>query len=222
MLIQKLGQYELSQLDEFTYNLKIYKNNKILYKVIKKILHTTIYDEDTDSIFFSADKVNSLQQFLFNIHNSKIPQNIWLTMIDELTKQILYLKQKSYGFFGFNISDILVINGNTFIYCSGENLLKLAQDNFIFYSPIDLPYFGNPELYELTKLPHNINYKCSFYSLGVLFIFCFLNEYLLVGNVIKSQEEIETILTPIKNTKIYWFLKRCVHPFIHKRSLLLI
>ena len=84
------------------------------------------------------------------------------------------------------------------------------------------PYFSNPEIIKLTTLPAEINYKCCYYSLGVLVVFCLLNNYLLVGNEIKSVEEIENIIKPLLNTKIYWFIKRCLYENIDKRQLLLI
>jgi serine/threonine protein kinase len=92
----------------------------------------------------------------------------------------------------------------------------------IFYQPIKTPYFSNPEIMELTSLPSEINYKCSFYSLGVLVVLYLLNNFLLVGNEIKRVDEIENILRPIYNTKIYWFIKRCLEENIDKRVLLLI
>jgi serine/threonine protein kinase len=126
-----------------------------------------------------------------------------------------------YGFYGFDINDILVID-DIFIFCSAEHLLPIVDDNIIFYSPIKTPYFSSPEILELTTLPSEINYKCSYYSLGALVVFCLLNKYLLVGNEIKSLEEVEVILSPLYNTKIYWFIKRCLEENVDKRVLLLI
>jgi len=45
---------------------------------------------------------------------------------------------------------------------------------------------------------------------------------LLVGNEIKTSDEIENVLASYKNTKIYWFIKRCLNEKIDKRKLLLI
>ena len=46
--------------------------------------------------------------------------------------------------------------------------------------------------------------------------------YLLVGNEFKTSEEIDKILEPLFNTKIYWFLKRCFDDEINNRKLLLV
>ena len=120
-----------------------------------------------------------------------------------------------------DINDILTID-NTFIFCSTKNLLPVIEDNIIFYYPIKSPYFSSPEIIKLTNLPSEINYKCAFYSLGALVVFYVLNNYLLVANELKSVEEIDKILEPLYNTKIYWFIKRCLEDDINNRVLLLI
>jgi hypothetical protein len=185
------------------------------------MLKSTHYDSETKSMFFSAEKVIPLKTFLLDNQENKLDTGICIKMIDDLTKQMNYLKKYNYGFYGFNINDILVIDG-TFVFCSTEYLKPLIGDNFIFVSPINHAYFSNPELLKLTTLPSEIDYKCSYYSLGVLVIYCLLNKYLLVGNEIKSDEIVDKTLEPLKNTKIYWFLKRCLDEKIDKRKLLLI
>lgn len=208
----------ITQISEFTYSLKLEGDYvSVLCHSIKQILRSIHYDEEKSSIFFSAESVLPFKEFLMTYKTHKI----CIKMIDNLTKQMNYLKNIGYGFYAFDVNDILTID-NTFIFCRTQHLLPIIENNFIFYEPIKKPYFSNPEIIKLTSLPSEINYKCSFYSLGVLVVLYLLNNYLLVGNEIKNVEEIETILMPIYNTKIYWFIKRCLEENIHKRVLLLI
>ena len=52
--------YKISQLNEFTYSLKIYGDAvNPMYKTIKQLVKTVQYDMETNSIFFSAEKVIS-------------------------------------------------------------------------------------------------------------------------------------------------------------------
>jgi hypothetical protein len=178
-------------------------------------------DYETNSIFFSAENVIPLKKYILDEKNKRISHATCIKLIDDLSKQICYLNKIGYGFYGFDINDILIID-NSFIFCSSQYLLELDNDNIIFTSPIKLPYFSNPELLKLTSLPSKINYKCCYYSLGLLVVFLLLNNYLLVGNELKMFEEIDKILQPLHNTKIYWFLKRCLDDDINNRKLLLV
>ena len=56
--------YEISQINEFTYSLKIYGDVdgdgdtvNPMYKTIKKMVKSVQYDYETVSIFFSAEEV---------------------------------------------------------------------------------------------------------------------------------------------------------------------
>ena len=73
----------------------------------------------------------------------------------------------------------------------------------------------SPEISNITTLPSKIHYQSSYYSLAALVIYCFLNKTELEKLDVKKED---TLLKPIFYTKIYWFLKRC----LHKRILLLI
>ena len=214
--------YDLTQINEYTYSLKIHGHNIIpLYQTIINMLKNAYYDNETETIIFTAENIKPLKNILFNKNDNKMGLNQCIKMIDELTKQISYLKTINYGFYGFDINDILVIDG-IFLFCNTQYLYPLYKDNFLFIEPLSQPYFSSPEIIKLTILPTEINNKCSYYSLGVLVIFCLLNNYLLVSNELKTPEEIENIIKPIFNTKIYWFLKRCLEPNLEKRVLMLI
>jgi serine/threonine protein kinase len=213
-----MKKQDITQISDFTYSLKINGDYvSVLYQSIKKVIKSIHYDEEKSVIFFSAEKVLPFKEYL--LENKTYKKCI--KMIDDLTKQIIYIKNMGYGFYGFDVNDIVTID-NKCILCSTQYLLPVIEDNIIFYSPIKTPYFSSPEVIKLTNLPSEINYKCSFYSLGVLVVFYLLNNYLLVGNEIKSVDEIEKIILPLYNTKIYWFIKRCLEENINKRALLLI
>ena len=216
------NSYDLDHINEFTYSLKIYgENNYILYRIIKKMLKSSYYDTDSSTLFFVAENIISLKDCLLKSTEKRLPYKHCLKMINDLTKQIIYLKNVDYGFYGFDIEDILKID-NTYIFCSTRYLMTLTYDTFVFVSPIKSPYFSNPEIIELTTLPSEISHKCVYYSFGLLMTFCLLGTYLLVGNEIKSEEEIDKNLYSLNNTKIYWFLKRCLEEKSNKRVLLLI
>jgi len=217
-----VNSYKLISINEFTYNLKMngLLSNQIYY-TIEKMISMSYYDAETNSIFFSAENVIPLKKYILD--KNSISHATCIKLIDDLSKQIFYLKKQNYGFYGFDIHDILCVD-DTFIFCSSQYLLELDINNetIIFTELIKKPYFSNPELFKLTSLPSKINYKCCYYSLGSLVVFLLLNNYLLVANELKMAEEIDKILEPLYNTKIYWFLKRCLDDDINNRKLLLV
>jgi hypothetical protein len=216
--------YELTKINEYNYILKIHgEHNIILYKLIKLFIKTSHINYETNTIHFSAENVEPLEHYLLT-NNNKLPllsHSKCIKLVDDLTKQLIYLNKQNYGFYGIDITNILKID-DKFIFCSTHYLLPLHNDSFIFDCPINKPYFSSPEIIKLTKLPSKINCKCCYYSIGLLVTFCLLNEYLLVGNELQSEEEIEDKLRPLHNTKIYWFIKRCLEDDINIRSLLLL
>ena len=197
-------------------------NIYLLFMYFLEQTPSATYNEYTNTIFFTAESVETLEEYLIYDKQMKMSHSTCIRMLDQLTKQIHHCKKRNYGFYGLNINDILVINKSTFIIVNATFLLPIIKDKIYFLSPIEKPYFLDPHLFKLTKLPSSIHYKCIYYSLGVLLVFCLLNNYLLVGNEEKSESEIETVLLPIKDTKLYWFLKRCFHPDRANRILLLI
>jgi hypothetical protein len=208
-----MTNYILKPINECTYNLKINgEYNIYLYKLIKKFIKTSNFDYETSSIYFCAENITPLKDL---IKNNSLSHNKCIKLIYDLTNQILYLKKLGYSFYGFDINDILVVD-ELFMFCSAEYVAPLVNELIIFYSPIKQAYFSNPELYNLTILPSEISYKCCYYSLGTLVVYCLLNAY------INKIEEIEKVIEPLYNTKIYWFIKRCLDPDINKRELLLI
>ena len=216
------NSYNLVPINDFTYSLKIngdYYNH--IYYSIQQLIKTSHFDYETNTIIFSAENVKPFKQYLLEQKNKTLSHLTCIRLIDDLTKQILYLKSLGFGFYGFDINDIITID-NTFIFCSTQHMLPLYNESFIFTSPIKHPYFSSPELFELTSLPFELSYKCCYYSLGLLVVFSLLNIYLLVGNELKTLEEIDKLLEPLYNTKIYWFLKRCLDDDINNRKLLLV
>jgi hypothetical protein len=209
-----MTNYILKPINDCTYNLKINgEYNICIYKVIKKFIKTSNLDYDTNSIYFCAENVIQFKDYLLKQKNDSLSHKKCIKLIYDLTNQILYLKKIGYSFYGFDINDILVID-DIFMCCSTRYVLPLVNELIIFNSPIKQSYFSNPELDNLTTLPSEISYKCCYYSLGSLVIYCLLNAYRV--------EQIEKVIEPLYNTKIYWFIKRCLDSDINKRELLLI
>ena len=215
--------YSIKRVSDYGYNLQLDGENfDPLFQYALYYLSACFNDEIMNAMFFTATSVTTLKEHLAD-YSFKLSHCKCIEIIDELTKQLSHLKKVGYGFYGFNIEDILVVNGCKFVICNSRCLLPINANNMLyFYEPIDNPQFIDPSMFKLTTLPAKIHYNCVYYSLGVLIVFCLLNVYLLVGNEEKTDLELERILSPIKNTKIYWFLKRLMDSDMEHRICLLI
>lgn len=216
--------YKIKHTSEFSYTWKVNGDYKydIYFSVSKtKILDNCFYDDETNTLIFSAEKVERLSDYLDTCEKGKMDYLSAIKFLHNISKQICYLYENNFSFYGFDLDDILVINKSTFFVASSSYLLPIVDGtNIVFYNPIKFPYFANPELFSINSLPCEISYKCCYYSLGILVVYCLLKTYLLVGNEIKNDTEIDKDLSPIKYTKMYWFLKRCMNSICNKRILI--
>ena len=72
--------------------------------------------------------------------------------------------------------------------------------NIAFYSP------EFKEFISKKTLPYTLHFKSGYYSFGLLCMYCYISRSAATPK--KQALTLENDLTPIINTKIYWFLKR--------------
>lgn len=212
------------------YSLQLKGPNKEQNYVIMVQLVTTIinqipnsfYDETTQEILFTAETIKNLSK---PNKQNLLTETQTIQMIQCLTKQIEYLNRNNLAFYGFDKSDIIVINESIFLIASLNYLYNLDKErNITFYTPIVKPFFSSPEFTSLKQLPAKINYKTNYYSLGALIVYFYLDIHIQLSleKETKREQTIESIFKPICYTKIYWFLLRCLKDDPEKRILLFI
>jgi hypothetical protein len=231
----KQKKLKLIKLNENTFQINFPISNDINLKVeillqyIKTIIPNAYLSNDSNisnnySIIFNTESAN----FLDNQLNSTIKTIDMLSCIQlftDLSKQIHHFFNNSFGYIGFDLDDLIIIDNKYYINFNLQYLMPLNKENAIFLDindPIQKPYFSSPEIIKLETIPYKIHYKCIYYSLGTLITYALLNIYLLVGNDIKSESEIDNLLYSIQNTKIYCCIKRCLNANIKERILLFI
>lgn len=209
----------IKKLSNVTYSLQLNSEyNLVMYEMLLKIFKLSFFDDNTDCLIFTAEKQITLSKFLKEEDEHIISYEKCIRMIDEIYKQLNYLYKNGFGLYGFDIDDIIVVNDNSFVIIN-DNYLAPLENNYLLinYLP-QIPYFNNPEINKITNLPARISYKSIYYSLGELITYSLLNN----NEIIDLDKDIEEIILPLKNTKIYWFLKRCLNKDYTKRNLLLI
>jgi hypothetical protein len=205
------------------YSITFFKYNKVLINSIIKtkiLLGTTIYGNYT-SFSFKATSVKTFKEYQEYLKNKNGSTNMAyddiLIMTHNLTNQLKYIiEHENMCFVGYNPENIIVFDNNKFAYISTEHLFDINNDNItIIYPFTRYDFFMSPELISIKFIPYEIHYKSSYYSLGCLIIYC-------INSDVNFENNIENIINnlPIKNTKLFGLLKRCLNKNPPKRSII--
>ena len=198
------------------------------------IINGGIISHDYKTIRFKANSVRQYENYIkikknININNS-------VRLLTSLTCQLNYLiTHESYSFLGYNLKDLIVIDDVKFVFL-GSELLKEINNNMVFISsPFSQnDFFISPELLEIKAIPSYIHYKTSYFSLAILLLsFLSSNEEMYDEYVLKYKDTCqvkEPIIIvnkylqslPIKNTKLFWLLSRCLEEDPKERNILYI
>uniref|UniRef100_A0A6C0B1B3 Uncharacterized protein n=1 Tax=viral metagenome TaxID=1070528 RepID=A0A6C0B1B3_9ZZZZ len=175
------------------------------------------------SLEFCAHSVEPLVDF---IKKDGVFNNVHcIHLIESLYYQSTLLENYSLGLYCLDMNEIYVINSSIFI-CIQPTFIKEVKievnrdrygekNYFSFLSPIrrDLETcFFAPEITNLVAIPAIIPYKCFYYSLGALAVYCLFKKKMDSCNA--------TILNPIAGTKLYWMLLKMLETDCKNRFIL--
>ena len=220
------------------YSINFTINSELLIHSISstKIILGATTTENYDIISFNATSVETFKQYLNGLKEMRY--NSTLKMVSDLSLQLNYLlKTYKHTFLGYNPDNLIVVDGNKYIYISNEYLLninnpdeeKKGEDEAEVtitcpFSQDD--FFMSPELYNVKELPAKVHYKTIYFSLGSIII------YGITGNqdFLKDEDDkpiyqklndtLECL--PIRGSKLYWLLKRCLDEEPKRRSIIFI
>ena len=178
------------------------------------------------SLTVTADKIEPLSSYLKR-HKKHIEYQVIEQLIDSVGRQLRYLEREDMGIASFNIDDITVFHADAAdaaaaaaaIHFAITNEDKIHDINDENYLVITAPYpkeytstataknkgFHSPEFKDFIAaktVPYNIHFKSGYYSFGLLCLYCY------VSRATTTENDLNDILAPIINTKIYWFLKQ--------------
>jgi hypothetical protein len=229
-------------------NIKITGENKIFeikfkfeaYSLINSLLKTHIIqggstDGKYKTIIFKALSVKTLEEYQKDKMKSNGKKNILISdlakMVRSLSLQLNYLIEKeSCTILGYNPADIIVINDEKFAFIGSELVANIDSEGdgsaTISYPFSTSDFFVSPELLAIKEIPSKVNFKTAYFSLGLLFIYMLLADdefYIDYLNDKHSGKILESLNNhPIKNTRLYWLLSRCLVEEPKNRSIILI
>ena len=127
-------------------------------------------------------------------------------MILHLGNQMIVLSEVGIGMLFFNLNSISVLDDTYFLISDLTNGVPLnSKEQLSLTYPLKMTGLLSPELKNISTLPVVVSITSGYYSLALLCIEC-------LG--------IDNSLDSIMNTKMYFFLQRCLHKDPHKRYFL--
>ena len=223
-----------------------YQNQSLINSLLKtKIIQGGTSTNDFKIIKFKADSVKSLYQFQEEkkkeTGKKQLHINNVASLIKTLTTQLTFLlTRERRTIIGYSPENIIVINDKIYAHIGSELISNKLENNMalISYPFTSHDFFVSPELLTIKELPSYIHYKTAYFSLGCLALYTLLSDNEFYINYLKEQEQdqdqeqkqpqepinLENLLKfhPIKHTKLYWLLSRCLMKDSHLRSILFI
>lgn len=179
-----------------------------------KIIEEKKENDSMKRFTIKAESIIPLKEFLKKNKN-KLPYNICMDFLYNIGNQIQTLERFDLGIPFIDIDDIIVVDDKKFLFLNDQKMGDIKLQKIQINNPPKKSLFFSPELKSIKKIPSSISYKCSFYSLASLIVYCYLNTPL-------ESENIENQLKPIYTTKLYWALLRMLEINPEKRYYLII
>jgi hypothetical protein len=216
-----------------------YQSYEIINSLLKtRIIRDGITDDSYQTIKFKASSVRTLEQYqeyhnkIYGKKNFKI--HIVAYMIRSLAEQLNYLlTYENMTILGYSPKEIIVIDDEKFAFVSSEFIAKINTEGSEMamiscpFSYSETDNFFSPEICEIKEIPSYVYFKSCNFSLACLLIYViegnddFYKNYLNEGY--NPEKILETLDNhPIKNTKLYWLICRCLKDEPTERSLIYI
>jgi hypothetical protein len=163
-------------------------------------------DNNKNKLTIHSDSIMPLNDYL--IKNKYMSYDNVEQMILDLGNQMIIMADNNKGilFFRDSCDDIIILD-NEFCFISDlTNVVPINnKEQLTLNYPLKIEGFTSPELENITSLPITVSITSSYYSLALLCIKC-------LG--------LDLDLGVIKNTRMYFFLKRCLETDPDKRYFL--
>lgn len=170
----------------------IHKSFDLYLQSIQLILESCgpIINTSNNKILFYGNKIESLSSI-------SMTYDLTICLCACLSKQILYLEEMGFAIYGINTNDIVVVNDSLFVFVNPELIMPFNQrtGKITFVCPFKKPNYISSDIESIKILPSLVSYLVGRTALAKL----------CVGLLGLDKE-----MTTIRETKLYWFLKRCL------------
>jgi len=188
-----------------------------------KIVEKRSSKEEIRDIIIQSEVVQTLPDFLAG-KNHNIGYQLGLQLFTDIGNQLKTLEQFNIYLSPLDLKDIVVIGEHFFIMNDSKNVVFFSDTIDIETNKLKIIHkwqknkFVGPEIKQIKSLPASISIRSSYYNIGALVVYALFKKYIDTENL----KNVESILENIKETKLYWALKRCLEPEAKKRYILII
>jgi hypothetical protein len=211
----------------------LYPNAILINSLIKtRIITSGTITDDYRILKFKALSVKTLKQFQEEQNKqrgtTKLTISETASLIANLAAQLKYLLTKeNRTVLGYAPENIIVINGQKFAFLGSDLFTEIVDNRVLISYPYTTnDFFVSPELLKIKEIPTYIHYKTAYFSLACLAIYVLLSDNEFYIDYINNHNSTIILdylkLHPIKNTKVYWLLSRCLVEEVETRSILFI
>jgi len=154
-------------------------NEPLMNSIVQQLVGATITN-DYKEVRFQASSVKTFAQYredLFVMNGVRqLDYETTLRLVFCLSKQLEYcITQYNKAFYLFSPENLIVINGDRFVYCSSEHLIDVNPDNMtvVFTCPFSkTDGFTSPEILAVDTIPTEIDIRSIYYGFGALIVYC--------------------------------------------------
>jgi hypothetical protein len=177
-------------------------------------IHTELVSSLVDNGWTGKWELKGDKIILFNTHGTlhdkkkhlDYHQGLQLAMC--LAVQLAALVSINKGVLFFSDKDITILDDEWFLLTNLDNIVPIVNNNTIMLSqPISFHGFLSPEIKNISELPFKTNISCGYYSLALMVI---------------DALGINPSLDQIAESKLYYFLNRCLQENPDNRFILFI
>lgn len=206
-LIHKTDNIEINSLRKsHTYSI----TSDVFFSEVFSLYNIPHTSPNREIIQFEAKSVISLENWLLT--HKKLSGDAVLKLIYDIGFIIKTLEKSGTGILAFSLEDIVIINGEIFMFSTPSKIVPIKNGELVLKHPIPLlKSFISPEV-KLDKLPIKCDLGFSYHSFGLLVLFLVTQKRYSEQDQFSngSGTDILSDLRELCGTKLHYFILRCI------------
>jgi len=157
----------VGSLDIYQKNNKYYIDNVNQDDIFLMLIDSFQLDGNDFSTIFS---LSSLKEYMKQVNFNNVTTN---NLLRSLYQQLDFFRERKYSISFMDVSDIMVINNDKFLFCNADKLLDIKNEKILITQIYDKTnIFLPPEFITNDTIPFSVDYSSFYYSLGIMVLHC--------------------------------------------------